>query len=302
VYAVGERSKGNLRWRRAILFAISVILIVNGCILCAASLEYVRYKIPDDWGAGASTIGPVDGEPVVLFHGFSGTPADVSPLAQALASKGFRVTIPLIPYQSSGFFAYSRPLWKAGTIMAFARNVVEREHEETKKVPIVVGFSMGGAIASALCVEISCKRVVLISPFFSLTGFGHLQHLAARGMQFLFPVVPKLTKGQINDPVGYASYKAGTYFLSVGSFIQLLALGKLGSRSGAQLAAPTLVVLSENDAVADPRETKAALCKNKKVKWLWAPPSANHILLYDYGRATLMEEIVSFIAYNGPET
>ena len=99
----------------------------------------------------------------VLVHGFPGTPAEVRPLAAALVAAGWRVRAPLLPGFGPDWGTLRERRWGEW------RDVVASElaTAATSGAPVmVIGFSMGGALAmAALAAGAPAAAAVLIAPF-----------------------------------------------------------------------------------------------------------------------------------------
>ena len=155
---------------KAVIIMFVTIIVVNTIVLCAATHEYIFSSRSDKWLIQTQRVNAADeGVPVIMLHGFVGSPFDFKPLASEMAKNGFKVTIPLLPRQTRNYFSYNRGAWTPEEMFSLVREIMEKEYNATGKKPILVGFSMGGTIASALCVPSRCQRLVLISPFFSLS-------------------------------------------------------------------------------------------------------------------------------------
>lgn len=100
---------------------------------------------------------------IVAFHGFLGTPAELRPLARTLASRGAEVRAPLLP----GF----------GTDLARLRSVTAEDWigfgmalwreacARSQGTGVLLGFSMGAAIALQLAAAYPPSKLVLLAPF-----------------------------------------------------------------------------------------------------------------------------------------
>lgn len=112
-------------------------------------------------------VGPADGPPVVLIHGLT-TPAFVwEGLAPLLAAKGFRV----LSYDLFGR-GFSQAVPGRQDRGFFLRQLEELlEHESLGGRLTLVGYSMGGQIASAFAARAPgrVERLVLVAP----AGLGH---------------------------------------------------------------------------------------------------------------------------------
>ncbi|MEN8375444.1 MAG: alpha/beta hydrolase [Gemmatimonadota bacterium] len=152
--------------------------------------------LPDGW-THYEELGPPDGQPVVLIHGFS-VPAYVwDATVPALAEAGLRV----IRYDVYGRGYSDRPR------RSYDRNLFERqlvgllEALGVERPADLVGLSMGGAIAAAVTDRYPhlVRRLVLIDPYAQRSPIGPL---AIRGVGELLATthfVPRLVRRQHRD-------------------------------------------------------------------------------------------------------
>ena len=102
----------------------------------------------------------------VAVHGFPGTPAEVRPMAAALAAMGWRVRAPLLPGFGPEWSTLEEQRWQTW------RDTVARELEHASAdaagAPVMLlGFSMGAALALAALhdSDADVDGLVLIAPF-----------------------------------------------------------------------------------------------------------------------------------------
>ncbi len=103
----------------------------------------------------------------VVVHGFPGTPAEVRPIAAALAAIGWRVHAPLLPGFGPDWATLGERRWTEW------RATVAREAERAAASDdpvLLVGFSMGAALALAAIADegAPADSLVLLAPFTSL--------------------------------------------------------------------------------------------------------------------------------------
>ena len=103
----------------------------------------------------------------LLLHGVGGTPAEMRPLAHALVEHGLVVRTPLLP----GFGARMHQLatvsaddWLAVASQAWID--VTARHPES----VLIGYSMGAALALRLAIAHPPARLVLLAPLWRLLG------------------------------------------------------------------------------------------------------------------------------------
>jgi carboxylesterase len=90
------------------------------------------------------------GAGVLLVHGFTSTPASMTPWAEHLAADGFRVSVPLLPGHGSIWQNMNQTGWRDWYAEVLRAFVELRGHGE----PVfVAGLSMGGGLALRLAEE-----------------------------------------------------------------------------------------------------------------------------------------------------
>jgi carboxylesterase len=103
----------------------------------------------------------------MLIHGFMGTPDEMRPLARELNQEDFRVHVPLMP----GFGPDIENLGSSGRAqwLGVTEQIWGRLHR-AGEADVLIGFSMGGAIALHLARKYPPKRLILLAPLWKLLG------------------------------------------------------------------------------------------------------------------------------------
>ncbi len=132
----------------------------------------------------------------LLVHGFPGSPAEMRPLAQSLQRRGWTVQGLLLPGfgpQLSKILDYGHGQWLEAVESAL------RELQKRHNPVLLVGYSMGGALAVSAASRKAPDGLVLLSPFWRLGSA--LQRLIGR---LLRPFLPRyfrpLAKADFEDP------------------------------------------------------------------------------------------------------
>lgn len=81
----------------------------------------------------------------VIVHGFTGSPWDMRPIAEALAAEGVPSIVPLLRGHGGGGIGIASA--RLGDWRQDVRAAIEDLSEQTGRAPIVVGLSMGGLLA-----------------------------------------------------------------------------------------------------------------------------------------------------------
>jgi carboxylesterase len=284
-------------WWTAIAVGILLYVAINAPIFLGACYEYRAASKKDPWLTSTQVLESKAGSTrssVILLHGFGGTPSDLRVLAERLAVHGFRAVVPAIPDQTSTTFAYERGRVSPAEYAAWLLDLIRRETAASGQPPSLVGFSMGGALATLAAADHAVAKLVLISPYFSLPERIHWVASATPWVRWIIPVVPKIAKGQILDPDGYREYATGSYLVSLRAALQLAALTKIARAKAARLALPTLVFASERDVVASFAVTEE-MFRGRDNARLVVCNRSNHVVTYDFDRELVMTEVLAFL-------
>lgn len=267
-----------------------------------AGPEHASFELgPDGPRAGA-----------LLLHGFPGTPAELRPLGEALSSAGVRAQAPLLP----GFGPAMEHLgdlgareWLASAAEAW------RDMQERHVRSVLVGYSMGGALALRLAASEPPERLILVAPLWRLLGpawplgtllpivqrlipsFGLLDHGSALDnpelRQFFARAAPDL---DLDRPEVRAELRRRVR-LHTATLTQLWRLG-MGSGSAARVVrVPTLILQGRADRVVRAQDTRD-LARRFGGPVQVCELEAGHLLLDSSGPewAVVRELILSFVA------
>lgn len=204
----------------------------------------------------------------LLIHGYPGTPMEVHPLADALHERGWTCRGILLP----GFGSQIETLpqrrwieWLEAVIEALS--ALRRNHAPL----LLIGHSMGGALALAAAARSHVDGLALLAPFWRNRG---LLWAALPVLKYLFPSVkpfrmmktevddPKLRSMiqdflpeiDLNDPQTIAAIR--DFVVPVGMFDELRKAGAAGYRSAPKVTCPTLVLQGTDDVTVRPADTR----------------------------------------------
>ena len=287
----------------AIAVAILLLVTINAAIFLGACYEYSTSSGQDPWLRCTQVLeGKAGGarSSVILLHGFGGTPRDLRALAERLADRGFRAIVPVVPDQTGTTFAYGRGRVSAAGYADWLLDLIRRETAASGQPPGLVGFSMGGALATLAAVDHAVAKLVLISPYFNLPE--RIQWVAGvtNWLRWIVPVVPKVAKGQILDPDGYKEYATGSYFVSLRAAQRLSQITRIARDKAPHLTVPTLVLASTRDGVASFATTEK-LFRGLDNARLVACDRSDHIVTYDFDRELVLMEALTFLASPTPQ-
>lgn len=238
----------------------------------------------------------------LCLHGFTGTPFEVRPIAEALAAQGFTVLAPVLAGHGGTVSELSRT--RFDDWVASAERGLQALRNEVGDVPVAIaGFSLGGLLALRLAhlhptwvralavmaaplrlrpLEVAAVRAVMRLP--EILRVGPLAALPkARG----FDVVD-VEMGRRNPSLP-AMPLAGVH--------SLIELGALVRRDLPSIHTPTLVMHGALDRTVPLEDSLelAGTIGSTTLERLWLPRSG-HLLAIDVERRTVVDAIGRFFA------
>lgn len=210
----------------------------------------------------------------LLIHGFPGTPLEMNASAQALHLAGWSVSAPLLP----GFGAEIEhlPEKKMEDWLKSLQTEWQLLQRERQRPLILVGNSMGGALAQMLAAQSPPDLLILFAPFWKIPGglwaslpwlkriLPEIQPFRAikpdyrnpqfrRGLQEFLPGVdpdsPEVRR-QIEN-----------FRLPLGMFDEIRRVGQGGQAAIPQISCPTLIFQGRQDPLVRPSLTRASLSR-----------------------------------------
>jgi carboxylesterase len=211
-----------------------------------------------------------DGPAVLLIHGFMGTPAQMRPLGEAFRQSGWSVQGLLLPGfgpELDTLFEQNLQDWKGSAESALLTLPARR------RPVVLVGYSMGAAVALNIAAEHSVDGLILLAPFWRIgTPVQRLIWQVAKRMfrrpkpfkranladprlrEFFEGLLPEL---DLSDPATKSAIRQlriPTTFVD-----QVFSLGKAAGKAAASVTSPTLIVQGMDDEAAKPAATRQLL-------------------------------------------
>jgi carboxylesterase len=230
---------------------------------------------------------------VLLLHGFTGTPYELKPLSNALHKAGFTCFAPLLDGHGETpehLNQISADTWMESAEKALASLPLAKPR-------IVIGFSMGGLLATLLSVSHSeqVDKLVLIAPAFHLRFYGELAVWLSK-MQFSHDwFVPKGKKG--GDILDESARKKNPSYekTPIKALAQLNRLRQKATQSISQISCPTLALFGLHDRTVHSLKTANLLQKKITSPYFqWFFKRSAHVLPLDFDRDELIERILIF--------
>lgn len=232
----------------------------------------------------------------LLVHGFTGTPWDVRPLGEALASGGFRVRALRLP----GHGRTPQAMLEAGAQDWLAACEEGLTAFREPRVA-VVGLSMGALLAIVLGARHPnrVQAVVGLAPAMRfkdpLTRGLRLARPVLRVADRLHPWVYKSTTDLVDSAARAAAPVLAAWPLK--RLEDLWAVQDLARASAPKVRAPVLLAVARHDHVVDIRGARALarrLTHAQSVRFIELDQGA-HIMPRDEGRAVLQQEVLAFL-------
>ena len=266
-------------------------------------------------GAEAMTLPGGSGSAVLLVHGFAGSRRDFNDLGERLQAEGHPVRLLRLPGHGT------QPQDFASVTPEQLREHVAAEHAAlaaTYDRVDLVGFSMGGALATLLAAEPTPRRageagdpggiagrpgrLVLIAPYFAVTPHWYYGLAPETWHRLLRPLLPYAVKSRYFVKLNRRENvdQLLTYQVVPAAAVDTaLALGAAAADPAtlARVRAPVLVLHGAGDDAADPVASRRALnaMAGATARRYVSYPRSNHILLWDYDQLAAEDEILRFL-------
>ena len=225
---------------------------------------------------------------VLVVHGFTGSPASVRNVAEALAAAGHDVEMPRLPGHGTSIDDMLTTLWTdwAGEVAA----AYDRLANRVKQV-LVIGQSMGATLVLTMAFERPATAgVVVINPLTRARGDDVIEMIDDYLDDDI--VVAPGEGSDIADPEGTDISYAGTPLAQLRSLLTD-GVTPITDRYG-ELTMPLRLFTSRNDHVVEPADSEhLAATYGGSVEHTWLERSF-HVATRDYDRDLLVHQIVAF--------
>lgn len=222
----------------------------------------------------------------LCIHGFTGNPSEIEPLVHFLQKHtNWKIKVPTLPGhgESLSLKGISYNQW------------IEHAEEElenlldTCETVFVVGFSMGGLIASYLAVHYPIKKLILLS---AAAFYVHPKQLTID----IIEMVKDSFKGKLKENELFIRYRRKMKETPVAAALQFRKLVASIKPLLGRVTIPTMIAQGEIDGVVPPR---SALYLYEKIaapqKRLIFLKESKHLICHSNERERLFHEIVDFL-------
>jgi carboxylesterase len=233
----------------------------------------------------------------LLLHGFNDTPQSLLPMGRALQASGWSVSIPLLPHHGRGADVFlSRG--NADAWMASARETWAAMNKPGCTT-LLVGQSMGGAIASILAAEHPPAGLVLLAPYLGMGTAPRLLAPAWPLWQLLMPEIRSNPERAIHDPAVRAASLGGRRF-SPRLVYELLRVVRAARRVLQKINVPTIVIHARADYRIPSVTAQEAFTKigasDKTLVWT---TRGGHVIAADEGRDEVIASVMEWLSARG---
>ncbi|MFG6150423.1 alpha/beta hydrolase [Halobacillus sp. B23F22_1] len=222
----------------------------------------------------------------LCIHGYTGSPEEVQPLVDFLQKEtDWEFSVPTLPGHGSelDLRGHYYQEWVAAAELALLD--LKQRHDTI----LIIGFSMGGMIASYLAAKHEADRLVLLSAALKYISFPQM-------IKDTFGIVTDAWKGSlIENPlfIRYRTKVTQTHFLSSLEFMKCVEFTKPYLQ---HVRCPTLIMQGKLDGMVP---SKAANFLEQEIssplKEVVFLPKSKHLVCHDQDRDTLCEKVIDFL-------
>ncbi|MHB8827179.1 MAG: alpha/beta hydrolase [Acidimicrobiales bacterium] len=225
---------------------------------------------------------------VLVLHGFTGSPASMRPLAEAIAAAGYSVELPLLPGHGTSIEDMKTTTWQDWTGAALA--AYDDLAARSTRVG-VVGLSMGGGLTAHVAQHREVAGCVYINPLVKPVApelYAGLVELLAAGVEEFESIGEDIKKEGVSE----AAYPATPLVCAKSLFDGVAALHE-GLPS---ISAPGLLLQSREDHVVTSDNGDALVeLVSGPLERIWLEDSY-HVATLDHDRPLVESATLSFLA------
>ncbi|MBU0753678.1 MAG: alpha/beta fold hydrolase [Planctomycetes bacterium] len=286
----------------------SVLLILTGVIYEGQARRILYREIaetprnPDTGviiGTEAITLPGRSDRACLLIHGWMGSRIDFNDLGERLAQRGFTVRLMRLPgHGTTPLDLESRGLQDLDDAVREELSVLRTTYSEV----MVVGFSMGGALASMLAAQEPVDRLVLAAPFFGVTYRPWYLLPPETWNRFIRLFLSYTIKGKAFVQVNREEAKSRLFSYRVAPTAAVTLLCETGRKARQtalleRIDCPVLWLHGREDLAASLDAAEEAFAKiSSKDKRRIVLERSNHHLFWDYDAERVMTAILDFLS------
>lgn len=227
----------------------------------------------------------------LLVHGFTGTPDEMRSLARMLAGYGIDAHVMLLRGMGpeiGQLGEMTAGIWKEAAVTRW------RQHVERYERTILIGFSMGGAVALLQAAAHPPDLLVLLAPHIRMAD---RRAIALPLVKYIKRELLPFERTDFSDPETRTWFEQAMPGLDIGDPAVLMSLrtesrmsttmlnelrkiSAEGERAAAILGVPTLIVQGHHDTIALPEHTRRLVGKTRNLV-AYHEIAGGHMLPFD---------------------
>ncbi len=235
---------------------------------------------------------------LLMIHGFAGCPNNFEKLPYQLAKLNIFVNAMLLPGHGTTPLDFEKV---SADILLEA--VVDKITDLKKryKTVLVMGHSMGGALATLAYVKAPYEGLILASPYYGITHNPKLILPLEKWARIFSPFVRWVYTPPEEQPISnkeVASKIISYHWIPSKAGLVAIEIAERARRDSIleQINCPVLIIHSSKDSVACPKAVKEVFDKiksdKKEILWL---ESSDHVIFWDYEKDKVEQKITEFV-------
>ncbi|HPO15521.1 MAG TPA: alpha/beta fold hydrolase [Candidatus Hydrogenedentes bacterium] len=254
-------------------------------------------------GAEPRDLGPEDASCAILFvHGFSGTGNNYHDLPDRVADTGWRTRVMLLPGHGTSPFTFETTT--ADELLSAVIQELRAMRDRYEKL-VLVGHSMGGALATLAASQMPLDGLILAAPYYNVTFKWYYVLTAEQWAKMLSPLIRWIHAPAENQPVNRREVRTQILsypWIPTRAFLTAMSLAERARQLETlhRIYCPTLLIHSTKDNVTSPETAAKAFAEipsaNKRAIWI---EHSDHIIFWDYDREQVAEETLAFLKQVG---
>lgn len=223
----------------------------------------------------------------LLIHGFTGSPYEVEPLARHLSGRGWRIETPILAgHEGDPARSLRDVTWNDWVRSA---EEVLQDMMLTCKQVYVIGFSMGGMIATYLAARYPIARLVLLNASVFYINPRQLFRDAAA-------IIKKHFTSETDAREAYRRYLKKATTTPPRAVIHFRHLVKVLRQELPNISVPTLIVQGGQDDLVEPRSASYIHSHIRSTeKYVHILPKSKHMICHDCEQEQLFALIDEFL-------
>ena len=251
---------------------------------------------------------------VLFLHGYLGTPAEVRGIADTLSRNGTTnhgILLPGFGRDIANLGSVTRNNWLSTGETAWQS--IRSRHPRR----VIVGYSMGGAVAIQLAVKHPPDALVLIAPFWKAPGvlaplvsvFKHIvqvirpfQFINFENEEFRSYFESMYPEMELEDPANQR-FARENFVIPLSSVDEVLKLGKSAYKAAAKINRPTLIIQGQQDPIVRPSMSRSLVSQIPACQVEYAEIPGAHDLISEESENhhQVVDLIQEFIEVNAGE-